>query len=411
MIKILVVCLTLFASCGRWCNVDARLQLSQQEFQLRSQLKALNKPPIKSYKKDDGNIIDCVDIYKQPAFDHPLLKDHKIQMRPSSALQDLAKSLLVQEDETILETKSEMKYDCPSGSVPIRRTRRRDLIRSKSALNHYRTMIRGPPFTSQQGVSFAGVTTQTGKANHYLGAKTFNSLYNLSLINSQVSTASLRIGNGVDGSFTSIEYGWTLNHELYGDTKARTFSLWTADGFQKTGCFNTLCPGFVQVHPGRPMGDEITYFSEYDKSKLFMMYAIIKDPKTKDWWIVESIPDKANQYIGYWPQALFPNMAEFATNVQAGGKVSNPQNRSTSHCQEQVHCSIYTVERSLSALTGHYKSEDFLKTADMLVEVINSTYSFMDDPHMVVVANTPDLYKAQFLDQGEVLYGGPDFPA
>lgn len=28
-----------------------------------------------------GDIIDCIDIYKQPAFDNPLLKNHKIQVR------------------------------------------------------------------------------------------------------------------------------------------------------------------------------------------------------------------------------------------------------------------------------------------------------------------------------------------
>lgn len=31
-------------------------------------------------KSEDGDIIDCIDIYKQPAFDHPSLKDHKIQV-------------------------------------------------------------------------------------------------------------------------------------------------------------------------------------------------------------------------------------------------------------------------------------------------------------------------------------------
>lgn len=28
----------------------------------------------------DGDIIDCVHISHQPAFDHPYLKDHKIQV-------------------------------------------------------------------------------------------------------------------------------------------------------------------------------------------------------------------------------------------------------------------------------------------------------------------------------------------
>lgn len=32
-------------------------------------------------QSEDGDIIDCVNIYKQPAFDHPLLKNHKIKVR------------------------------------------------------------------------------------------------------------------------------------------------------------------------------------------------------------------------------------------------------------------------------------------------------------------------------------------
>ncbi|XP_056173910.1 uncharacterized protein LOC130139934 [Syzygium oleosum] len=35
--------------------------------------------PIKTFKTNYGEIIDCINIYKQPAFDHPLLKDHKLQ--------------------------------------------------------------------------------------------------------------------------------------------------------------------------------------------------------------------------------------------------------------------------------------------------------------------------------------------
>jgi hypothetical protein len=35
---------------------------------------------VKSLQGNDGDIIDCVDIYQQPAFDHPLLKNHTIQV-------------------------------------------------------------------------------------------------------------------------------------------------------------------------------------------------------------------------------------------------------------------------------------------------------------------------------------------
>ncbi|XP_062086911.1 protein neprosin-like [Humulus lupulus] len=37
------------------------------------------KGTIKTIESDDGDVIDCVDIYKQPAFDHPLLKNHTIE--------------------------------------------------------------------------------------------------------------------------------------------------------------------------------------------------------------------------------------------------------------------------------------------------------------------------------------------
>ncbi|GMH17620.1 hypothetical protein Nepgr_019461 [Nepenthes gracilis] len=43
----------------------------------------LDKPPkgtIKTIKWDNGDIFDCIDIYKQPAFEHPNLKNHKLQL-------------------------------------------------------------------------------------------------------------------------------------------------------------------------------------------------------------------------------------------------------------------------------------------------------------------------------------------
>ncbi|KAI3934028.1 hypothetical protein MKW92_050753, partial [Papaver armeniacum] len=51
----------------------------EEDMELENQLKVLNKPPIKSFQTKSGDILDCIDIYKQPAFDHPLLQNHKIQ--------------------------------------------------------------------------------------------------------------------------------------------------------------------------------------------------------------------------------------------------------------------------------------------------------------------------------------------
>lgn len=37
-------------------------------------------PIVMLRQSEDGDIIDCVDIYKQPALDNPLLKNHTIQV-------------------------------------------------------------------------------------------------------------------------------------------------------------------------------------------------------------------------------------------------------------------------------------------------------------------------------------------
>ncbi|THU60447.1 hypothetical protein C4D60_Mb07t12800 [Musa balbisiana] len=60
---------------------DSSWDLSvEDDRELERELKTLNKPFVKSFQDKYGIIYDCVDIYKQPAFDHPLLKNHTLQV-------------------------------------------------------------------------------------------------------------------------------------------------------------------------------------------------------------------------------------------------------------------------------------------------------------------------------------------
>ncbi|OAY83963.1 hypothetical protein ACMD2_04609 [Ananas comosus] len=52
----------------------------EREREIEQKLKQLNRPAMKTIQSEDGDIIDCVDIHKQPAFDHPLLRNHTIQV-------------------------------------------------------------------------------------------------------------------------------------------------------------------------------------------------------------------------------------------------------------------------------------------------------------------------------------------
>ncbi|XP_062086551.1 protein neprosin-like [Humulus lupulus] len=57
----------------------------EEELEIEDQLKQLNKPAVKTIQVilifSDGVIYNCVDFFKQPAFDHPLLKNHNFHYK------------------------------------------------------------------------------------------------------------------------------------------------------------------------------------------------------------------------------------------------------------------------------------------------------------------------------------------
>ncbi|XP_022145286.1 uncharacterized protein LOC111014774 [Momordica charantia] len=78
-ILLFVVCLSYHCSQASHSNLSR-----EEELELEEQLKLLNRPSITTFETKEGEIIDCVDIHKQPALDHPSLKNHKVQIRPST---------------------------------------------------------------------------------------------------------------------------------------------------------------------------------------------------------------------------------------------------------------------------------------------------------------------------------------
>ncbi|KAJ8444060.1 hypothetical protein Cgig2_030917 [Carnegiea gigantea] len=77
------------------------------------------KGTVKSIKFEDEDIVDCVDIYQQPAFKHPLLRNHTVQMDPSSRPSGWK---AVGSSHTKLIQLWSQDQVCPNGIVPIRRT-------------------------------------------------------------------------------------------------------------------------------------------------------------------------------------------------------------------------------------------------------------------------------------------------
>ncbi|XP_028803264.1 uncharacterized protein LOC114758387 [Neltuma alba] len=153
-------------------------------------LKKLNKAAAKSIKSPDGDIIDCVSILNQPAFNHPKLKNHKIKMRPNFQPQD---NILEVSNEISSKSKPIVQLwhqsgSCPEGTIPIRRTREEDILRASSMQQFGKKNLKNvvlpltPNGGGQGGYEFASVFI---KGDKYYGGKGAMNVWNPNVEQSQ----------------------------------------------------------------------------------------------------------------------------------------------------------------------------------------------------------------------------------
>ncbi|XP_042459701.1 uncharacterized protein LOC122043234 [Zingiber officinale] len=246
-----------------------------------------HKHSIKAIENDFGDIYDCVDIYKQPAFDHPLLQNLTLQQH------QLIDASLYADETNYFTAKCQPR---------------------QSHLKKLRLVC-----MNWMMLQFAQIKMARGK---YYGSAADLNVYGLLDVGAdQFSSSAIWVLNDGDGlgpleQTNGITVGWTVNPPLYGDTNTRLFTFWTADGFQKQGCYDLHCPGFVQVSRDVPLGGTISPLSQIDGTQYYIRLLIYRDPVTENWWLVMGEEEKL---IGYWPKALFSTMIAHANLINWGG--------------------------------------------------------------------------------------------
>ncbi|KAI9186979.1 hypothetical protein LWI28_023020 [Acer negundo] len=123
----------------------------------------------------------------------------------------------------------------------------------------------------------------------------------------QVSMAMIWVEGGPLAELNSIQFGWATNIDPCYVPKA--------DGSQKTGCYNLICPGFIQVHPDYIIGSPYEPISVTGGKTYATQPMIYKDPESGNWWLFLD----TNLKIGYWPKEILPHLSKAATFVQYGG--------------------------------------------------------------------------------------------
>ncbi|XP_020869723.1 uncharacterized protein LOC9327397 [Arabidopsis lyrata subsp. lyrata] len=284
-------------------------------------LKKLNKPALKSIKSPDGDIIDCVHMKNHPIYDHPLFKNHTIQMRPSSYPEGMNNEPSDQKKENLVTQLWTTNGKCPKNSIPIRRTTREDILRAKSiesfgkkTSNRF-TQPSPVNSTSNDGIHEYAILEVHGK---FHGASSIINVWKPYVrTEDEFSLAQIWLVAGPPGDeLNAIEFGWQVYEGKYHDNNPRYFIFWTADGY-RTGCYNFDCHGFVLVSREIALGGAIANVSTLGGQQYQIPVSIWKDEQTGDWWLKLYY----TIFVGYWPSSLFTHLRDSASIIEWGGEI------------------------------------------------------------------------------------------
>ncbi|CAK8579674.1 unnamed protein product [Lathyrus sativus] len=296
------------------------------------------------------NDFDCVDLYKQPSLQNPVLKNHKIQLYPTFANNIMQSKL---SNRKIVE-------GCSVGKVPIytRRKIQQNITNSSSRLetDDFQQYSKDSP-------GYHTVTLDTTRNVIFHGASAGIGAYNLSLQAKQYSISSIWLESGPPNELNSIKVGLGVHPSLYGDSQLRLTGHWTADNYGKTGCYNIVCPGFVQVNRDKDyaIGSVSHPTSAIGSTTKYIGYIKIKQDRiTGHWWLI--IQTTKPIYVGYWPKELFTHLSKGASLIRFGGQTYAPPN-----------------EDSPPMGSGRLPREKFINSGFMvLLKIFDSEYNEID---------------------------------
>ncbi|KAK9148962.1 hypothetical protein Scep_007719 [Stephania cephalantha] len=182
-----------------------RSTIEDEDLELERQLKIINKPANVTIKTSTGDVYACVDIHQQPALDHPMLKNHKVQLRRTSSS---PKEIFDMTSSTNIYKKAMLdQVDCPDGTVPIKRVGKEELKAAKyffESLHSRRNDVR-PQASSYPGLHSAVSRLKQGG---YKGVGAEISVEKVDVAAAHFSASHVWVSDDPDGFKNSLWAGW-----------------------------------------------------------------------------------------------------------------------------------------------------------------------------------------------------------
>jgi hypothetical protein len=301
-----------------------------------------NVAEVHSFEDQNGSVFDCIPVSQQPALrgatpakapDLPTMD--KTAVSSGEPIGDRKSVEITSAFRTGQTDRYGNQMSCPEGYIPMRRVTLEEMTRFESMRHFLQKSPQGegrPPRTVGNPTavlepSIAPAVAATHRWAHAyqnvnnLGGHSYINLWDPAIGANQIFSLSQHWYVGGSGSgLQTAECGWQVYPGKYHTNLPVFFIYWTADDYNKTGCYNLDCSAFVQTSHAATIGGTISPSSVYGGAQyeIQLSYYLYQG----NWWLYWG-GGAASNAIGYYPTSLYKNgaMASHASEIDYGGEV------------------------------------------------------------------------------------------
>nr|TKW19597.1 hypothetical protein SEVIR_4G030800v2 [Setaria viridis] len=293
----------------------------------------------KTIESDDGDVIDCVDVYQQPAFKHVLPGTEVLRPEPERSMRAMAAAASLSDHTQERQPTWRKHGSCPPGTVAIRRdspharpevARRASPFRRPAGAGSSSMQPQLPELYMDNMKGKVEVAAAYACNQAYLGARATVPYWKVDVHPDELSMNYLLVGHTLDNRFRPFPGGQpppVLNNQiavglvawpaLYGDSLSRLFVYYSNDGGVNNNCFNLDCAGFHLYPSSYALGSSVSNAdSQVGGERYGVPVGIHRDPTGEIWVVTVS-----DHPIGYYPETVFDTTFPEAFYVEMGGRV------------------------------------------------------------------------------------------
>ncbi|CAN1168530.1 hypothetical protein LINPERPRIM_LOCUS19255 [Linum perenne] len=339
----------------------------------------------------EDEIIDCVDIYKQPSLNHPLLKNHTLQLKRNPYPNELETKESVNSSEHTQMWHSKGEY-CPEGTVAILRSSMTNLPPKKPSNRRTSNYANLNDLPRAENGEYA---TAFLAGDNFHGVNAIINIWNPIVEPNEYSSSQIWVTDGEGDKFESIEAGWMVSNYYLISLKYYPKN----DGYHTSGCYNLECAGFVQTTARLSLGARIIGpVSTYGGDQRIITVKIKQDLKTGYWWLYYQ-----GLEVGHWPgDRLFKHLPVAAALLEWGGEIINKEANGT-HTGTQMGSGVFPSEGFRKA--AYFRSLEYVDGGGQVNPAEGITgYATRSECYDVAVGKT-----GEGLGGVHFYYGGPGF--